>query len=85
MLSLLSTILFFCNFLDRLNWPSQRVSAPQWPLIDTFPLDSPRLPRESDDGAAGRRSRALEIMEMKAAWRTQVRTLSGSIRSCGLH
>ena len=81
-LARLSAMLFFVNFLDRLNWPSQRVSAPQWPLVDIFPLDSPRFSRQSDDGAAGRHRRALEIMEMKAAWRTQVRTRSISIQSC---
>ena len=58
-LARLSAMLFFVNFLDRLHWPSQRVSAPQWPLVDTLPLDSPSHPCASGRAAVGRWCKVL--------------------------
>ena len=52
-------MLFFSNSWDRLNWPCQRVSAPQWPPIDTFPLDSPNLPCASGGAPVGRWRKVL--------------------------
>ena len=36
------------------------MSAPQSPLVTTFPLTSPNLPHRSDCAAAGRRREVLE-------------------------
>ena len=47
-------MVFLCKLLDRLNWPCQRVSVPQWPLITTFPPTFPNLFNVSSGAAAGR-------------------------------